>query len=258
MYILKIGIIGTPNSGKSSLINYITGSNFIVSHRPHSTKEIILSILEKNNKQLIFLDTPGITPSPNKELKSLTSKTENLMKSCHLLIFLFDATKPLDKYGLYTAYNIPNKIAVLTKVDLVSKGRLLPLTEKLKEDFQEIFYSSIIDGSGINSLVEYLFSETKEDSNDYGQITTYRSIEIQVKDRIKEVLFDHLLEEIPYKINIKLNINEQDKRIDCILVAKKAYHHIIISKVKLLSVSMRTKINKMLNKNYSFYLKIKD
>ena len=48
MYILKIGIIGTPNSGKSSLINYITGSNFIVSHRPHSTKEIILSIFCKN------------------------------------------------------------------------------------------------------------------------------------------------------------------------------------------------------------------
>ncbi len=260
MKILKIGIVGTPNSGKSSLINYITGSNFIVSHRPHSTKEIILSVLKKENKQLVFLDTPGITPSKNKELKTLNGKTESLMKNCDLLIFLFDSTKPLDKYGIYSSHYANNKIAILTKTDLVSKGRLLPLTDQLQSQFKEIFYTSVIDGSGINHLIEYLFDNTinSSTSKQKEEVIIYRPLENQIKDRIKEVLFDNLLEEVPYQIDIKINVDSENKIIDCLLLARQAHHHIIISKIKTLSVSMREKINKMLKRKYSFFLKVKE
>ena len=69
---IKISIIGLPNSGKSTLMNYLLKEKIaIVSPMAHTTKESVWGIIPIENGEIIFIDTPGITNSNKKEKKIL-------------------------------------------------------------------------------------------------------------------------------------------------------------------------------------------
>ena len=64
---LTISIVGMPNVGKSTLLNYLLGTKLaIVTYKPQTTRNIIKGVITKNDTQLIFLDTPGIYQSKEK------------------------------------------------------------------------------------------------------------------------------------------------------------------------------------------------
>lgn len=97
--IAKIALIGSPNVGKSTIVNDLVKSNVsIVSVRPHTTRERIKAVLSHDNKQVLFYDTPGVVPEKNvsrlnREL--VTASWKAIEDADHLLVVM-DCNKLLE------------------------------------------------------------------------------------------------------------------------------------------------------------------
>ncbi|GJJ75275.1 GTPase [Entomortierella parvispora] len=177
--IAKIVLIGSPNVGKSTIVNDLVKSNVsIVSLRPHTTRERIKAVLTQDNKQVLFYDTPGVVPEKNvsrlnREL--VTASWKALEDSDHLLVVM-DCHKLLEHGKVTESYiferlgkmepKIPATL-VFNKIDLV-KGK----DEKLQEIAQKyqqlypnfvktIYTSANTPMVGIQELRTHLLSLTK-------------------------------------------------------------------------------------------------
>ncbi|KAG0274770.1 Era Like 12S Mitochondrial RRNA Chaperone 1 [Linnemannia exigua] len=177
--ISKIALIGSPNVGKSTIVNDLVKSTVsIVSVRPHTTRERIKAVLTQDNKQIVFYDTPGVVPEKNvsrlnREL--VTASWKAIEDADHLLVVM-DCNKLLE-HSLITEAYIFERLAklekpipatlVINKIDLV-KGR----DEKLQEfvtkyneqypNFVKTIYTSAQQTKvGIQELRSHLLSLTK-------------------------------------------------------------------------------------------------
>jgi GTP-binding protein Era len=254
---LKIILMGEPNSGKSTLINCFVPV-CIVSHRPNSTREPTLAILTRNQDQIIFVDTPGINSSKDKTSIQLKNLALRASKSANVGVFMFDATKnhlPLHLLEIASYFNRP-KIAVFNKIDTVNKHKLLPLITELAKYFKEILYISSKNKTNINDILEAMEPYFIPDEWDYSsEVTTTRSTISLVEDKVKEVLFKFLYEEIAYTIELKTEII--DKEVVVYIVCNKSQKPIILSLIHLFSKPMRLNIQKILKTKIFLTLKIK-
>ncbi|KAF9089202.1 Era Like 12S Mitochondrial RRNA Chaperone 1 [Mortierella sp. AD031] len=177
--IAKIALIGSPNVGKSTIVNDLVKSTVsIVSVRPHTTRERIKAVLTQDNKQIVFYDTPGVVPEKNvsrlnREL--VTASWKAIEDADHLLVVM-DCNKLLEHSLVTEAYiferlaklekNIPATL-VFNKMDLV-KGRDEKLQEfatKYYEQFpnfvKTIYTSAQTPKFGIQELRTHLMSLTQ-------------------------------------------------------------------------------------------------
>lgn len=142
--VLKVAIIGAPNSGKSTLSNQLLGKKlFAVSKKVHTTRARAVGVLTEDDTQIILLDTPGLTtPSKVKRHqleKSLLVDPWNTVKEADLVVVLVDVSDRwmcgrLDFEVLKCLAQHPNipAVLVLNKVDLIkTKDRLLDITAEL-------------------------------------------------------------------------------------------------------------------------------
>ncbi|MCB9247914.1 MAG: 50S ribosome-binding GTPase [Ignavibacteriales bacterium] len=103
-----VTIVGKPNVGKSTLTNKLVGENIsIVTDKPQTTRKRVLGILDKEDYQIVFLDTPGILePKYLLQEKKLIEYVESSVKDADILVFMIAAkdlakeTKIFDKENL--------------------------------------------------------------------------------------------------------------------------------------------------------------
>jgi GTP-binding protein Era len=267
---LYVSVIGRTNSGKSTLINHIMNRKITaVSSRPHTTTRVIKGIYTEGSCQIVFLDTPGITyvngSTRNNEIAkaSINKDDDN-----HLNIFVFPANRYLEDRMISFSKFIPanKKIALITKIDTIQKPKLLPMTKRLNElGFDNILYFSIKDPICLEDLKTFLLQNAKEGEWDYdAELKTDNTIKGLVTEATKEVLFNKLYEEIPYQIKIKNEtIDTNDKGEYIIhqqLILKKNAHHIILGRIKEISIEIAKNIQEYLHtkKKIHFFLKIVD
>ncbi|KAG0302686.1 Era Like 12S Mitochondrial RRNA Chaperone 1 [Dissophora globulifera] len=218
--IVKIAIIGSPNAGKSTIVNDLVKNVVsVVSIRAHTTRERIKAVLTERNKQAVFYDTPGVVPEKNvsrlnREL--VTASWKAIEEADHLLLVM-DCNKLLKHTLVSEAYiferleKLERKIPatlVFNKMDLV-KGR----DEKLQtfvEDYSQrypnfvktIFTSAETPKVGLQELRTHLLSFTqpgpwlypafqKSDQSDLGR----------VEDLIRSELYAVL--KVPYSVKQK-------------------------------------------------------
>ena len=251
---LKVCIVGAPNVGKSTLINHIVGDKIcIVSPKPHTTQESTLAVCNIKDCQLIFTDTPGFSASKKQNLIILNKKVIEALPNNDLVILMIDATKKLQNSNLITACaEIKNLIIIINKIDLVNKGVLLPLTDQLKTITPNIFYISALNGDGIDKILQLMINRSICSDWLYeADFITNRSYNDQIKDRIMEVLLTHLDKEVPYHTNITIDSYKENKReaiLHCSLHTRQAHRHIILSKIKTISVDLRRRMEDWLRK----------
>jgi GTPase Era involved in 16S rRNA processing len=148
-----------------------------------------------------------------------------------------------------------NKLAVITKIDTISKPKLLPMTARLHElGFENILYFSIKEEECIKDFKNYIKKKAVEGEWDFpDNIHTDTSRDGLIKEATKEVLFNKLYQELPYKIVIKngdININPQGEYVVYqFLEVKKHAHHILLGRIKEISMAAA--------KNMEVYLKVK-
>ena len=204
-----IAIVGPTNAGKSTLINQIMGRKVsIVSHKVQTTRTNLRAVKMVGNRQLIFVDTPGIFRPARRLDRAMVGAAFSATSDADAILLVIDAQKGVtetvrqlvEKIG-----NHKNLFVALNKVDAVSKPDLLPLTAEINElaHPREIFMISALKNDGVNQMLDalaavmpagpYLF-----DAHDASDVPD----NLYLSELTREKIYKYILQELPYHINV--------------------------------------------------------
>lgn len=268
-------IVGAPNSGKSTLTNYITGVKVsIVSPKAQTTRSRITGIKISGNTQIILVDTPGIfniRDSNNKLNKAIVQTAKNSIEGTDFVIFLVDASKPFKSNDELVLNHIKNmetrKLLVLNKVDKADKIKLLELTQKINSEceFEKTFMISALKGSGVNDIEKYLEENLPDKEWEFpeDQISD-APVKFLAAEITREKLFYNLNEELPYSLYVETEKFEEKKDIkihQTIHTDSESHKGIIVGKqgsmIKKIGEQSRKELQNILGKKIHLFLFVK-
>ena len=161
-------IAGKPNVGKSTLMNLLTGTQkSIVTEIPGTTRDIIEETVTLGNVVLRLSDTAGIRNTDNKVEKIGVEKAIQRLKTCGLLLAVFDSSMPLEKEDYKLIEDIKNvpSVAVINKSDLEKKID----SDYIEKNTENVVYISAGNASGLQELVSVIEKITGTNSFDPSQ-----------------------------------------------------------------------------------------
>ncbi|HEV2315568.1 MAG TPA: GTPase Era [Candidatus Acidoferrales bacterium] len=156
-----VAILGRPNAGKSTLVNKLVGHKVaIVSPRPQTTRNRIQGMLNRENGQVVLIDTPGIHRATTALNRQMMQEVTQAVDGVDIVSLIVDATEDFqaaDRHSIEWVKRFSGPVyLLLNKVDRSRKDRLLPLIDRWRgeHDFEEIFPISALTGEGTLDLVE--------------------------------------------------------------------------------------------------------
>lgn len=154
-----VAIVGRPNAGKSTLVNTLVGQKVsIVSPKPQTTRNRIQGILNRDNAQIVLVDTPGIHKPASALNRMMMDELQHALDGLDVLSLIVDATAEFgagDRFSLEWVKRFSGPVfLLLNKVDRMKKPALLPLIDRYRHafEFAEIFPISALTGEGCADL----------------------------------------------------------------------------------------------------------
>ncbi len=234
-----IAIVGRPNAGKSTILNRMVGAKIaITTAKPQTTRNQILGILNGEDYQMVFVDTPGVHRSKTRLGDFMNHAAIGAIESVDAALLMADATKgfgaPEERIiAELKAKNIPAVLG-LNKIDRMTREALLPqiATYAEKFDFSAIIPLSAKTGDGAAILLEELKKFLIPGPMYYPEdmITDKTEREIMA-EFIREKLLSYLDQEIPHGTAVEIMEMKDEKkvcRISADIVCEKASHKSII------------------------------
>jgi GTP-binding protein Era len=226
-----IAIVGRSNVGKSTLLNQILGEKVaIVTPRPQTTRNRITGIRNSRSSQMVFLDTPGIHQPHSLLNRRMVDVALDTLHEVDAVLWLLDAHERLGKEDekiAETLGHVKGKVLILlNKIDLVSKGRLLPLIQRCSELLpgREIVPISALTGENVGVVLDLIEKDLPEGPKFFpqGEFTdqTERFIATEI---IREKVFLLTRDEIPY--GVAVTIDEFTEKEEKNLIVIKATIH---------------------------------
>lgn len=210
-----IGIVGPTNSGKSTLLNALVGRKIsIVSSKVQTTYRGVSGILNSDDGQVIFTDTPGYQRHPERVAQLLNVVADQKASGCDAVVWVFDASgsrvfeqilKLKEKIKALKPQEL--SFCVLNKVDKVDKLKLLPMTQSIWELglFREVIPLSAKKGSGVDRLIKAVNPVLPEGEKLYPEDSVSdRSVDFHLSEFIREKIYQATHQEVPYSSWIEI------------------------------------------------------
>ncbi len=277
-----VSIIGRTNVGKSTLINSLTGEKVaITANKCQTTRTAIKAIINRENSQIIFIDTPGIHKPKTKLGNTMIETVWASVPNSDVTLFIIDAT--LDKIGIGDKIILDKikelkrkTILVINKIDLIEKEKLFKVIELYKNEYE---FEAIIPVSSLeNDNTEVILKEIEKilpEGPAYYDIDQYtdQTERQMVEEIIREKALKLLDEEIPHGIYVetqKMKLRKTVKNEDIydieaiIYTLRESHKGIIIGKngnmLKRIGMYARQDIEKMLQTkvNLKIWVKVKE
>lgn len=265
-----VSLIGRPNVGKSTLLNQIIGKKVaITSNKPQTTRNVIQGIYNKDDMQIVFVDTPGIHKPAHKLGNYLNRQAYYSIDDVDIILFLVDASVSLGKGDYYIVEKLKQVdkpiILVLNKIDCLSKDELLEKINQYKDlyPFQEIVPVSALKSNNIETLIQVLKDYLPDtvmyyDSN---QVTN-KPLTFTIAEIVREKVFILTEQEVPHSLTCIVEAIEKKENSYhihvAIIVDRDSLKKIIIgsrgSKIKEIGIRARREIEELLEKKV--YLEI--
>ncbi len=235
-----VSIIGKPNVGKSTLLNALLGEKLsIISQKAQTTRHRIKGILNKPEFQIVFSDTPGIINPKYKLQGSMMKFVNESLTDCDLVVFMTDFNLMNEEPELIEklqAINVP-MLCILNKIDETNQDLVAEKVEFWKEKklFKEIIPISALNKFNIDVLVQTLLTYLPEGAPYYDtdQITD-KSERFIASEIIREKIMVRYKEEIPYSVQIEIELFKEEKDIihihALIYVLRESQKQILIGK----------------------------
>lgn len=278
----RVAVMGPPNAGKSTLLNAMIGQKItIVTPKPQTTRNQIVGILTEKDYQIIFMDTPGVAKLRGKLNKSMIQSVWQSLGQADAILLVIDADlyikhpefleRDLESLVDALAEDKRPLIVVPNKVDLFAdKSKMLPLLTKLNElwPHAEIFPISAEKHDGLDELKLLIASRLPIAPAKYpeDQIST-ASLRFMAAEIIREKLFLHLRQEVPYGIAVDVEDWQEDAEKGLVIinaviyVARPMYKAMIIGKagegIKAIGTEARMEIQTLLDSKVHLELWVK-
>jgi GTP-binding protein Era len=206
-----VNIVGNPNVGKSTLMNKLVGEKIsIITSKAQTTRHRILGIVNDEDYQIVFSDTPGVLKPNYKLQESMLNFSRSALTDADVLLYvtdIFDTHEKNVDFVEKVKLNPAPLLLVINKIDLFNQEKLIELVEKWQEILPraEIFPISAQE----NFNVDRLFQRIKDllpDSPpffDKDQLTD-KPARFFVNEIIREKILLHYDKEIPYSVEIEV------------------------------------------------------
>jgi len=216
-----VSIVGRPNSGKSTLLNYLVGEKVsIVTDKPQTTRHLVRGIVTKPAGQIVFLDTPGIHKPVHRMNERMMKAARGAMADVDLILLIVDVSAAFGRGDEFTLELLKpvaaKKFLLLNKIDLVEKKKLLPMIDRYSKagNFEEIIPISALTGENLEIAVEQIFKHLPEGPMFYpaDQISDQQERAIAA-EMIREKLIVSTEEEMPYSTAVVIDKFEEDEKL---------------------------------------------
>ncbi len=209
-----VALLGRPNVGKSTLLNYITGMKIaIVSHKPQTTRTNIKTIYNTEDTQIIFTDTPGIHKPTSKMGEFMVDRSYKAALGADCVVLIADGRFPdpgaVEK-KLLDLLKEENKkvILAINKYDEAGQEKLLPLTQKYSElyTFEDIVPISAKTGRNVDLLLTIITKMLPEGPRLYdSEYMTDQTERVIAAELIREQVLHYTDQEIPHGTAVIIN-----------------------------------------------------
>lgn len=219
-----IAIVGRPNTGKSTLVNALVGTKIVItSHHPNTTRNPIRGIINRDNFQMIVVDTPGMHKPKTALGTRLNSMVSENIASTDALVLCLPANEEIGAGDEYIAKQVKNQqevFLVITKVDTVSKSELakkmvevMDFAIKVGQEKAEIIPISAKNLDQTDLLLDLLSRKLPDSPALYpSDMNTDQAEELMFADLIREAAIEELYEELPHSVMV--TIEEMGERED--------------------------------------------
>lgn len=268
-----VTLIGRPNVGKSTLMNYLIGQKIaITSNKPQTTRNRIQTVLTTEEGQIVFVDTPGIHKAKNKLGEYMVNVAERTLNEVDVVLWLVEPSTFIGAGEQHIAKQLQKVktpvILVINKVDMVKKEEVLTFIDAYRKiyDFAEIVPVSARSGENTDTLIDVILKYLPYGPQFYDEDTITDQPERQiVAELIREKALHCLNEEIPHGIAVAIDRMKTRKNIvdiDATIICERDSHKgIIIGKqgamLKKIGSTARFEIERLLDSKVNLQLWVK-
>ena len=277
-----VSMVGRTNVGKSSIINELVGEKVAaIANKPQTTRTAIRAIVNRDNSQIIFIDTPGIHKPKTKLGDTMIETAFGVIKDVDVILFVIDATsEDIGKGDRIILDKIKESkvktILIINKIDLVQKEQLAKIIDlyKYEYNFEAVIPVSVIKNKNLDIIIEEIERNLKPGPAYYNiEEYTDQTLRQLVEETIREKALRLLNDEVPHGIYVetekmkmrktqnKEKIYDVDVTIFCL---RDSHKGIIIGKngsmLKKIGSYARMDLEKMLDTkvNLKIWVKVKE
>ena len=270
-----VTLIGRPNVGKSTLMNYLVGQKIaITSNKPQTTRYRIQTVLTTEEGQIVFVDTPGIHKAKNKLGEYMVNVARQTLNEVDVILWLVEPTTFIGAGEQHIIERLKKVntpvILVINKIDSVKKEEILKAIAAYKDqmEFAEIVPVSARSGENTGELLKTVMKYLPYGPQYYDEDTVTDQPERQiVAELIREKALHCLEDEIPHGIAVTIESMKRKGKvihIEATIICERDSHKgIIIGKqgnmLKKIGSTARYEIEKMLDcqVNLKLWVKVK-
>ena len=273
-------LIGAPNAGKSTLMNYVVGAKVsIVTPKVQTTRTTIKGIAMDGNSQIVFVDTPGIFAPKRRLDRAMVHAAWKGTDNADVTLLIHDSSRntiddetekiimQLQKFKVGAP---KRKFAlILNKIDLIKPETLLKRVSQFtkKLEFEKTFMVSAKKGRGVNDLVKWLANQMPHspllfDPDNLSDLSQ-RQLAAEI---LREKLFINLHQELPYQLTVETDSwqEREDKSAEIhlsIYVAREGHRGIVLGKggqtMRRIGQVARLELEKMFDKRIHLFTHVK-
>ncbi len=230
-----VNIVGNPNVGKSTLMNALVGERIsIITSKAQTTRHRIMGIVNTDDMQIVFSDTPGVLKPVSKLHESMLAFSQSALQDADILLYLTDTVESPEKNMQFlekvkamseetndaeagtSVQPVPHVIVVLNKMDLVDQESLVKLVD---EWHQRLPKAEIIPISALHRFgVDMLMSKIKDllpECPPYFEkdALTDKPARFFVTEIIREKILQLYDKEIPYSCEVSVESFKEEEKI---------------------------------------------
>ena len=269
-----VAVAGTPNAGKSTLVNRLAGAKLsIVTPKPQTTRFRVLGIMMHGASQVLLADTPGIFTPRRRLDRAMVAAAWTGVRDADLTLLLVDAkagaTGSVREIAEALGAQRRRSWLVLNKTDLVAAPTLLPLTAALTAlaPFEQTFMVSAATGDGVEQLAAALADAVPAGPHLYpDDDLTDLPDRLLAAEIVREQIFLQTHEEVPYGTTVETENwqqrNDGSVRIEAtVYVARPGHKAILIgaggNRIKTIGARAREELAMLLERRVHLFLNVK-
>lgn len=274
-----VAILGKPNVGKSTLLNYFLGEKLaIVSEKPQTTRDVIRGILTQNDCQIIFVDTPGMHKPRTKLGSHMMCSAIGAVVDADIVIVVIDALSGITAADRHIFRMIESKkvlkdcrwsAVLINKTDAIKKEDMLPLMKQCADfpGFNEYIPVSALTGVNCPKVLDKIMKVLPNGPAYYPkEQLTDKSERFVVAELIREAVLKLCREEVPHSVaveveNFKDNPGRKTLIQATVFLERQAQKKIVIGKsgimLKTIGTAARKEIEVFLSRPIYLELRVK-